>query len=240
MEDSFMFEGFTRETSDFLWELSFNNERPWFQEHKDQYMRVLHEPFHALAEDTAAVMRRDYPLANFSLHVSRIYRDARRLFGRGPYKDHLWFTLSNGDNRYTEGPMFWFEVSAASFSYGLGFFDVSPSEMDAFRSSVDANPARFERLAAQAMKMRGFRVTGPEYKRLKKDLGPVINPWYNRKRFGIEHAKDFDPALLGPDLTTVITHAFKRLMPLYDYLYECYSTAQEQNHDELRRMEDGE
>ena len=34
-----MFEGFTRETSDFLWELTFHNERPWFQEHKDQYMR---------------------------------------------------------------------------------------------------------------------------------------------------------------------------------------------------------
>ena len=25
-----MFEGFTQETSEFLWELSFNNERPWF------------------------------------------------------------------------------------------------------------------------------------------------------------------------------------------------------------------
>ena len=26
-----MFEGFTQATSDFLWDLSFNNERPWFQ-----------------------------------------------------------------------------------------------------------------------------------------------------------------------------------------------------------------
>ena len=25
--------------------------------------------------------------------VSRIYRDARRLHGRGPYKDHLWFCV---------------------------------------------------------------------------------------------------------------------------------------------------
>ena len=234
-----MFEGFTRETADFLWDLTFHNERPWFQEHKDQYLRVLHEPFHALAEDTAALMRKDYPFANFSLHVSRIYRDARRLFGRGPYKDHLWFTLSNGDNRYTEGPMFWFEISPSTFSYGLGFFDVSPAEMESFRSSVEANPARFERLAADAMKMRSFRVTGPEYKRLKKDLGPVINPWYNRKRFGIEHTADFDPEKLGPDLTARLCRAFQRLMPLYDYLYECYSSAQEQNSDQLRRIDDG-
>ena len=61
-----MFEGFTRETSDFLWDLTFHNERPWFQEHREQYMRVLHEPFHALAEDTLAEMQRAFPEANFS------------------------------------------------------------------------------------------------------------------------------------------------------------------------------
>ena len=80
-------------------------------------------------------------------------------------------------------------------------------------------------------------MTGPEYKRAKKDLGPVISPWYNRKRVGLERERDFDPAQLGPDLTSTITRAFKRLMPMYDYLYACYRSAQEQNHDELRRMD---
>ena len=134
--------------------------------------------------------------------------------------------------------MFWFEISASTFSYGLGFFDVTPAEMDAFRDSIDANPARFERLAEDASRMRGFRVTGPEYKRPKKDLGPVISPWYNRKRVGLERERDFNPEHLGPDLTAAITRAFKRLMPMYDYLYACYRSAQEQNHDELRRMDD--
>ncbi len=229
-----MFEGFTQETSEFLWELIFHNERPWFQEHKSQYLRVLHNPFHALAEDTASAMNADYPLSDFDLHVSRIYRDARRLFGRGPYKDHLWFTLKNSGNRHTEGPMFWFELSAVSFSYGLGFFDLTPTEMDAFRSSVDANPARFERLAADAVKMRGFHVTGPEYKRPKKDLGPVLNPFYNRKRFGLEHSSDFDTEKLGPDLPKKLCRAYRRLMPMYEYLYECYISVQENNSDTLR------
>lgn len=234
-----MFKGFTKETSDYLWELSFHNERPWFQEHRDQYQRVLHDPFHALAEDVAAVMKRDYPLSDFSLHVSRIYRDARRLFGRGPYKDHLWFTLKSSGNLQSEGPMFWFELDAATFSYGLGYFDVTPTEMEAFRSAIDSNPAHFERLASDAVKMRGFRVTGPEYKRPRKDLGPIINPWYNRKRVGLEHVKDFDPELLGPELVTVLCRAYRRLMPMYDFLYACYCSAHEQNPDELRRSEDG-
>ena len=103
--------------------------------------------------------------------------------------------------------------------------------MYAFRSSVDANPARFERLASAAMKMRGFRVAGPEYKRMKKDLGSVINPWYNRKRFGLEYSRDFDPELLGPELVNTLCRAYTRLMPLYEYLYECYRSAQERHPD---------
>ena len=216
-----MFNGFTKETAEFLWELSFHNERPWFQEHKDQYLRVLYEPFHALAEDTRSLMAEKDPLSDYDLHVSRIYRDARRLFGRGPYKDHLWFTLKTGGSRHTEGPVFWFELSAATFSYGLGYFDLSPAEAESFRHSVDVNPARFERLAADALKMRGFHIIGEEYKRPKKDMGPVINPFYNRKRFGLEHIADFDPEKLGPDLPQRLFRAYRRLMPMYEYLFEC-------------------
>ena len=66
-----MFEGFTKETRDFLWELSFHNERPWFNEHKEQYLRVLHDPFHALAEDCRAIMAENYPFSDFSLRRRR-------------------------------------------------------------------------------------------------------------------------------------------------------------------------
>ena len=78
-----MFEGFTTQTSDFLWELAFHNERPWFLEHKEQFEQVLNRPLKALAADTAALMEQRFPSRGFKLHVSRIYRDARRLFGRG-------------------------------------------------------------------------------------------------------------------------------------------------------------
>ena len=39
-----MFEGFTQETSEFLWELSFNNERPWFLAHREQFERCPLSP----------------------------------------------------------------------------------------------------------------------------------------------------------------------------------------------------
>ena len=30
------FTGFTSETGEFLWELAFHNEKPWFEAHKEQ------------------------------------------------------------------------------------------------------------------------------------------------------------------------------------------------------------
>ena len=54
-----MFEGFTQETSEFLWELSFNNERPWFLAHREQFERCLNRPFRALAQES---LRRPGPL----------------------------------------------------------------------------------------------------------------------------------------------------------------------------------
>ena len=104
-----MFQGFSRETGEFLWELGFHNERPWFLEHKEQFERCLNQPFKDLAKETGALLQQRFPELDIEGHVSRIYRDARRLFGRGPYKDHLWFTLWDSAAG-KDGPAFWLQL----------------------------------------------------------------------------------------------------------------------------------
>ena len=66
-----MFEGFSEETSQFLWDLAFHNEKPWFDEHKEQYIRVLKTPFQHLAEDTKTALE-SATEDEYDLHVSRI------------------------------------------------------------------------------------------------------------------------------------------------------------------------
>ena len=39
-----MFIGFSDATIDFLWELRFHNERPWFLEHKQVFLDTLDRP----------------------------------------------------------------------------------------------------------------------------------------------------------------------------------------------------
>ena len=81
-----MFTGFSDATIDFLWELRFHNERPWFLEHKQVFVDTLDRPMKALAADVTAALEQAYPQRKWYLHVARIYRDARRLHGSGPYK----------------------------------------------------------------------------------------------------------------------------------------------------------
>ncbi len=220
-----MFQGFCKDTSDFIWDLMFNNERSWFQENKERFEKVLNQPFRALASDTVELLKLRHPELQFSLHISRIYRDARRLFGRGPFKDHLWFSIGYTVEGWHAGPMFWFEIGASDYSYGVGFFDATPAQMEAFRRSIDANPARFQRIAENVEALGNFRIFGPEYKRPKGDRGESINKWYNRKKVGVECCRDFGEELYEPALPEKLACEFEKLMELYDFFLECYYAA---------------
>ena len=212
-----MFSGFTKETGEFLWELSFHNERPWFLAHKEQFERVLNEPLKALAHDVYDELSRLVPDESFSVHISRIYRDARRLHGRGPYKDHLWITLTPaGAANY--GPAFWFEIGASDYSYGLGFWAPTAAYMDALRRAIAANPAGFERLVGDLKSLKGFTLHGEEFRRPKGDLGEIINPWYNRKYLDFGLRRDHDALLYSPRLAKKMAKDFAQLMPLCRFM----------------------
>ena len=211
-----MFQGFSQNAIDFLWGISLNNERGWFMAHKQDFTDYVDVPMRELGKAVFSALAKDYPRQDWRLHVCRIYRDARRLFGRGPYKDHLWFTLWTGEDRHNS-PVFWFELSPASFSYGVGFYTATAEQMAALRRYIDANPAEMERLARRVAKSE-FHLEGEPYKRLKKDVGEVLNPWYNRKWISLCAEYDHGGALYTGELPQVLLDAYEKLMPVYRLL----------------------
>lgn len=228
-----MFQGFSKETGEFLWELSFHNERPWFLEHKEQFEHCLNQPFKALAKETGELLQQRFPDLDIEDHVSRIYRDARRLFGRGPFKDHLWFTLWDS-SAGRDGPAFWFEIGAATCSWGLGYFDVSPAEMELFRRSIDANPARFTRLAEEIDQTGRYRIFGAAYARPKGSYPEPVRSWYERKYVGAERVHDLEGDMFTPALPGILADTFTELMPMYRFLREVHLFARR---DGLTRAE---
>lgn len=129
-----MFQTFTDKTIEFMWNLRFNNEKSWFEAHKDEYKTVLDAPMRALAREVNDRFAAKHEELNLHLHISRIYRDARRLHGHGPYKDHLWFTLRQSAEEWTDKPVFWFELAPETWSYGLGYYWAKASTMEKLRA----------------------------------------------------------------------------------------------------------
>ena len=213
-----MFHGYTQGTIDFLWNLQFHNERSWFQAHKEEFLTLVDGPTRELAAQLTEEMTQAYPKLGLELKVSRIYRDARRLFGRGPYKDHLWFSLRKPGEHDGEIPCFWFEVAASRYGYGMGCWELPPVTMAKLRARIDRDPKPSEKLARAVEKRGEFRLEGQEYKRPKGDPGPVLYPWYNRKGIGFTCEHSCEDLFFTPELAGQVLEGWKSLVPQYQFL----------------------
>ena len=139
-----MFQGFSQGAVDFLWGVRFNNERQLVRGPQAGVSGSGHRPLQELGRQVHAAMTAAYPKEQLNLHVSRIYRDARRLHGRGPYKDHLWFTIRPEQEGWTHVPAFYFEIAPEYHSLGMGYYGAEPVTMAKFRSRIDRDPAPME------------------------------------------------------------------------------------------------
>ena len=214
-----MFQGFSKETIDFMWGIRFNNEKSWFEQHKVEYQNHLYEPMKALCQDTFRQFSAAHEELGFISKVSRIYRDARRLHGNGPYKDHLWFCVREPSESWTEKPTFWFELTPDEWSFGLGYYCATALTMAKLRARVDRDPKPMEKLARGLNKQTTFTLTGADFKRPKGDPGPLLRPYYNKKNgFSYDCTLPHDDRLFSPGLPAFLTGEWEKLLPLYRYL----------------------
>ena len=212
-----MFEGFSPRTIDFMWNIRLNNEKPWFEAHKEEYLRDFQNPMKALGRDVFDSISAAYDGHGFIHKVSRIYRDARRVRGGALYRDHLWFSIERPSEEWTCTPVFWFELSPEDWSYGLGYYQAKPMTMAKLRARIDRSPAKFEQLIAPLDTQDEFALDGPEYARKKTAPTPKTAEWYNKKSFSLIHRQPNGPELYQPELAGRITAGIRFLMPFYDW-----------------------
>ena len=213
-----MFEGFSQETVDFMWGIRFNNERSWFEAHKADYQTYFLAPMKELGNQVQAALLDRFPKSGLNLKISRIYRDARRLFGRGPYKDHLWLSLFRFGNESGGGhPVLWFELAPESWSYGMGFWCAQASVMEKHRARIDRDPRALLKLHNMLAKQEEFVLEGPEYSRKKVCAESRLADWYNKKSLSVGHEEELTEFIFTPALADRLVEGFSFLMPCYDY-----------------------
>ena len=184
-----MFTGFTDATVDFLWGIRFNNERPWFEAHKETYLSELYRPMKDLGAEIYDFLSEQRPEDPMVCRVSRIYRDARRLHGRGPY-----------------------------WGYGMGCWMARPMDMAKLRSRIVRDPKPMEKLTKALRGQTEFTLGGDTYKRPKAGApSELLAPWFQMKTISITHEEKLTEELFSRDVVDRIKTGYTFLLPYYAY-----------------------
>ena len=207
-----MFKGFTPETIDFLWSLRFNNNRPWFKEHKGEYENHLYRPMLALADD----VRERYQLEGTILKSARIYRDVRYSNGI-PYKEHLWFCIRQDNVFWSEHPSMYFQIEPEGGSCGFIFYAPKAFLMEQHRKLLREKPQEFLKIITPILQDERFQNQSTNYKRPKPDCPEGLEEWYQMKNCFIEWKIPAGEELFSEKLPDMLADAFRTLEPLYHY-----------------------
>jgi uncharacterized protein (TIGR02453 family) len=217
------FPGFTREAVAFLAGLGANNDKTWFDAHRDDYERFVLEPMRLLVAALAPTALEVDPQVETEPRVdrtiSRLRRDTRFSKDKSPYRTNVWLTFKRREPDWAEAPAYYFELSEDGYRFGMGYYSASPDTMRRFRENLDEKPKAF----LDVVRPIGseFNVEGEAYKRpFPGTRDPCLDAYYRRKSFYLACNHKLDDTLFSPRLAHVIAKGFASIGPLYQYLME--------------------
>ncbi|MCG8710898.1 DUF2461 domain-containing protein [Brenneria sp. 4F2] len=215
------FNGFSQQGLTFLQQVRQQNDKGWFDEHRQVYDEQLLAPFRALVETLSPTMLpiddRFETRPAIGKTLSRIHRDTRFSHDKSRYRSQMWLTFKRTRKDWTDAPSYFFEIAPDFWRYGLGYYSATRNTMELFRQTLRGNPQRFAEAAGCLRDT--FVLEGESYKRpLIKNLPDELADWYNRKSFAaICTSQDMEP-LFSADLAATLARGFTQLEPLYQYL----------------------
>ena len=225
-----LFTGFSKKSTDFLRDLTLNNNRDWFKENKYDYDNYLLEPMKMLLLDLIPSMLEidDEFEISPSKSVSRIYRDIRFSKNKAPYKNTMWITFKRPGKNWHGFPGFFFEITATGFILGMGFYSMSKGTRENFRSFILKKSKEFKRVINFLdMKNNLFHIEGESYKRIPKNVLPELDDdllsWYKRKSFYIiTSIIENNELLYSQKLVQIIKDNFLQIAKFYKFLWKMY------------------
>ncbi len=168
------FPGFPRACPTFLRQLQRNNNRAWFEEHRDEYERVVLDPARAFVVAMGMRLARIAPGAQADPRVDRsifrIFRDTRFSPDKTPYKTNLGIWFWDGDGPRSGCSGFYFHIEPGNFFLGVGIYVIPPTLIDAYREAVvdPRHGKALQRAIRDCLRVPGCSIGGRHYKRVPR------------------------------------------------------------------------
>lgn len=211
-------------TLKFLKDLKINNNRPWFEKHKDQYLDAK-EDFESFVQkliDKISAFDQDIKGLEAKNCTFRQYRDVRFSKDKRPYKTNMGAYMARGGKKSIYGG-YYFHLEPGNSLMGSGLWMPEADEVKKVRQEIDYCFDEFSNIINN--------------KKFKKDYGDLyandniklktIPKGYDAGNPAIEHLKlkSFfaekgipDKEIISNSLLKDTTSSFNNLKPLIDFL----------------------
>ena len=173
------YSGFPQEGLKFFSDLKKNNNREWFQEHKQDYIDYVQTPAQAFVEYLGAELRTFLPAIRYDSHphrgsILRIYRDIRFSKDKTPYKTHIGIHFWEGKGKKTELPGVYFYMRPEGAKLYVGLYQFPKLILLAYRNAVadDRSGGELTDILSRVRSSGKYEIGGEHYKRVPRGFSP--------------------------------------------------------------------
>ena len=221
------FKGFPEAGLRFLDELTLNNNRPWFEARKQDYINYIQTPARAFVAALGEKLSKLSAGVHYDTRLDgsgslmRIYRDVRFSKDKSPYKTNVGILFWEGERKKTENPGFYFHIENGEATMYDGLYTFPKPVLPAFREAVMDERFGDELVKAiETVKKSGYQVGGESLKRVPSGFDPA-HPRADLLRHTTLYAESpkIAPKILAsPQLVDVCFEHCRNMLPLHRWL----------------------
>ena len=209
----------------FFRQLAKNNNRDWFNAHKEEYREIVVQPLSVFIADMAPRLHKISPHFNANPKPNggsmfRIYRDVRFSKDKSPYKLHAACHFRHKLGRDAHAPGFYVHIAPKEVFFGGGIWVPPNPALARIRDTIVENPQEWKRIKSnRAIRETCGGIRGDGLKRPPRGYDPEHPHLEDLKRksfFAMRHEK---PAIIHQeDFIDEVERTFKAAKPLMKYL----------------------
>ena len=215
---------FIKSASGFLSELEKNNNREWFNAHKDEFeelvMRPAQEFVFLMGQQLQAVVPGIIADPKVNRSIFRLNRDTRFSSDKTPYKTNLGIYFWEGKQNRLETSGFYFHIEPKLFMLGVGMYMFSKEQLQNFREAItDPDEGKvFRSIVGKLSKKYAFGDI--HYKKYPKDFPKdhVNAEFLLYNGFYCYHSRKDMNALNGENIIPYSFKIFRDMAPLHQWL----------------------
>ena len=205
----------------FLKTLEGNNNRDWFNDHKDQY-KALEADVKKFYQHLLEQMRLHDDIER--LKMFRIYRDVRFSKDKTPFKTHFAGSFSRAGNRLRGG--YYLRLKPGESFIAAGFWEPNKEDLLRIRKELEMDASEFRKLTQQPLFVKTWgSLQGDELKTAPKGFEkehPDIDLIRKKQYIFVKNFTDTE--VFAKDFLADVNASFKMIRPYFDLMSDILTT----------------